>query len=77
MALSNYILQSVVGLFLFSSVGFGMYERFSPSSTLGIAVLVFLFQIVLSGIWLSFFRFGPLEWVWRCLTYKKIFSLKI
>ncbi|WP_051907838.1 DUF418 domain-containing protein [Flavimarina sp. Hel_I_48] len=77
MALSNYILQSVVGLFLFSSVGFGMYERFSPSCTLGIAVLVFLFQIVLSGIWLRFFRFGPLEWVWRCLTYKKIFSLKI
>lgn len=77
MALSNYILQSVVGLFLFTSVGFGMYERFSPSMTFGITVLVFVFQVIFSKIWLRYFRFGPLEWVWRCLTYKKYISLKI
>ena len=77
MALSNYILQSVIGLFLFSSVGFGMYEGFNPSETFGIAVLVFFFQIVFSKIWLKYFRFGPLEWLWRCLTYRKYIPLKI
>ena len=77
MALSNYILQSIIGLFLFSSVGFGRYEHFSPSGTLAIAVLVFLFQIVFSKIWLHYFRFGPLEWLWRCLTYQEYIPLKI
>jgi len=77
MALTNYILQSVIGLFLFSSVGFGMYERFSPSETFGIAVVVFAFQIIFSRIWLNYFRFGPLEWLWRCLTYKKYIPIKI
>ncbi len=76
MALSNYILQSVISLFLFSSVGFGMYEDFSPSETFGIAVLVFVFQIVFSKIWLKYFRFGPLEWIWRCLTYKNYIPIK-
>ncbi|MGB3776233.1 MAG: DUF418 domain-containing protein [Leeuwenhoekiella sp.] len=77
MALTNYILQSVIGLFLFSSVGFGMYEGFGPSATFGVAIMVFLLQIVWSKIWLDYFRFGPLEWIWRCLTYKKYFALKI
>ncbi len=76
MALTNYILQSIIGLFIFSSIGFGCYETFSPSGTLCIALLVFAFQIVLSRIWLSYFTFGPLEWAWRCLTYKKYLPIK-
>jgi len=77
MALTNYILQSVIGLFLFSSLGFGMYERFSPSATFGIAVVVFVSQVMFSKIWLGYFCFGPLEWLWRCLTYKRYIPLKI
>ena len=76
MALTNYIMQSFIGLILFSSIGFKLYESLSPSQTLLTATLVFIFQIILSKIWLSYFRFGPLEWIWRCLTYKKYFSLK-
>lgn len=71
MALTNYIMQSVIGLFLFSSIGFGLYETFSPSETLLMAIAVFIFQVIYSKIWLTYFKFGPLEWIWRCLTYKK------
>ncbi|WP_075343836.1 DUF418 domain-containing protein [Tenacibaculum agarivorans] len=76
MALTNYIMQSVIGLVIFSSVGFKLYETMSPSQTFLTAVLVFVFQILWSKLWLTYFRFGPLEWLWRCLTYKKIFKLK-
>lgn len=76
MALTNYILQSIIGLFLFSSVGFRLYETFSPSIAFLSAILVFIFQVIMSRIWLKYFKFGPLEWVWRCLTYKELLPIK-
>ncbi|WP_224484736.1 DUF418 domain-containing protein [Robertkochia aurantiaca] len=75
MALTNYIMQSVVGLILFSSVGFSMYETLSPSAALATAVTVFLFQIGFSKLWLRFFKYGPLEWIWRCFTYKRMLPI--
>lgn len=77
MALTNYLMQSFIGLILFSSIGFKLYETFSPSAALVTAILVFCFQVVFSRIWLNYFNFGPFEWLWRCLTYKKIFPIKI
>lgn len=76
MALTNYIMQSFIGLILFSSIGYKLYETLSPSQTLMTAILFFIFQVILSKIWLTYFRFGPLEWIWRCLTYKKMFPIK-
>ncbi|WP_236669190.1 DUF418 domain-containing protein [Aquimarina mytili] len=76
MALTNYILQSFIGLILFSSIGFKLYETLSPSETLSTAILIFIFQVILSKIWLRYFRFGPLEWIWRCLTYKELLPIK-
>lgn len=76
MALTNYIMQSFIGLILFSSIGFKLYETLSPSQTLTTAILVFVFQVILSKIWLTYFKFGPLEWVWRCLTYIKLIPIK-
>lgn len=73
MALTNYIMHSLIGLFLFSSLGFQLYEILSPSQTLFAAIIVFGFQIIYSRIWLTFFKYGPLEWVWRCLTYNKLY----
>jgi uncharacterized protein len=70
MALTNYIFQSLVGLVLFSSVGFGLYESMSPFQTLATAFGVFIFQIFLSKIWFNYFKSGPLEWIWRRFTYK-------
>jgi uncharacterized protein len=76
MALTNYLMHSFVGLILFSSIGFRLYETLSPSQTLAIAVFVFIIQILLSKLWLSYFKYGPLEWFWHCCTYKKILPIK-
>ena len=76
MALTNYIMQSFIGLILFSSIGFGLYETMSPFQTFIAAISVFIFQVIVSKVWLTYFQFGPLEWLWRCLTYKKLFKMK-
>ncbi|MBN7816109.1 DUF418 domain-containing protein [Algoriphagus sp. YJ13C] len=76
MALTNYILQSVIGLFLFSSIGLGWYEKLSPVQTFLLAIGVFIFQWFYSKLWLSYFQYGPLEWLWRCFTYQKFFPIK-
>lgn len=76
MALTNYILQSVIGLFLFSSIGLKLYESLSPAQTFLTAITVFMFQVLLSKIWLNYFRYGPLEWVWRCITYKEVLPIR-
>jgi uncharacterized protein len=71
MALTNYLLQSLVCTTLFYSYGFGLYGKVSPSVGLVLTVVIFLLQIPLSVWWLNRFRFGPMEWVWRSLTYGK------
>lgn len=76
MALSNYIMHSLIGLIIFSSIGFQRYETLSPSATLLTAGIVFGFQLIFSKIWLKHFYYGPLEWIWRCLSYQKILPLK-
>ncbi|GAA4274948.1 DUF418 domain-containing protein [Aquimarina gracilis] len=76
MALTNYIMHSFIGLLLFSSIGFSLYETMSPSETLFTALVVFCVQILYSKLWLRYFKFGPLEWVWRCFTYKKLLPMK-
>ncbi|WP_282080741.1 DUF418 domain-containing protein [Aquimarina algiphila] len=76
MALTNYLMQSLIGLILFSSIGFKLYETLSPSVALLTAIVVFIFQIILSKVWLNYYRFGPLEWIWRCLTYKELLPIK-
>lgn len=76
MALTNYIMHSAIGLFIFSSVGLQLYETLSPYETAMLAVAVFTLQVVFSKIWLDYFNYGPLEWIWRCFSYKKILSIK-
>lgn len=76
MALTNYLMHSFIGLLLFSSIGFQRYETFSPTATLLTATAVFAFQLILSKIWLKHFHYGPLEWLWRCLSYQKILPIR-
>ncbi len=75
MALSNYIGQSAVGMFLFYGIGLGFGASIGLTPTEGIAIAVFVLQMLFSSVWLSAFRFGPLEWLWRMLTYGKYFPL--
>lgn len=76
MALTNYLLQSFIGLLLFSSLGLEWYETLSPLQTIFLAITVFLFQVLLSVFWLRFFRFGPMEWLWRCISYWRLLPLR-
>lgn len=75
MALTNYIGQSVLGVIIFYGVGFGFGAETGLFATEWIALGVFIFEIVASACWLSISKFGPLEWIWRCLTYQKRFPL--
>ncbi|MFC7060827.1 DUF418 domain-containing protein [Halobacillus seohaensis] len=76
MSLSNYILQSIISFLLFYSVGLGWYGQVSPLESVGIVLVVFSLQIIASKSWLKTFRYGPLEWLWRTLTYGKKQPLK-
>ncbi|NBD28354.1 DUF418 domain-containing protein [Paenibacillus glycinis] len=67
MTLTNYLLQSVISFVVF--VGFGLYGKFDLLQVAGYCFAVFAVEIGLSRLWMSRFRFGPLEWVWRRLTY--------
>lgn len=71
MALTNYISQSLIGIWLFYGIGLGLGASLGLGETELVALGVFLFQIFFSKLWLQFFRFGPLEWIWRMLTYGK------
>jgi uncharacterized protein len=68
MALSNYLGQSVATVLIFTGVGFGLVGQVSPLETTGLAVGIFILQLMLSHMWLSSFRYGPVEGVLRAVT---------
>jgi uncharacterized protein len=72
MAFTNYILQSLVSTFVFYGWGLGYYDRVGPAAGMAYSLVLFSLQIPFSAWWLSRFRFGPLEWLWRCLTYAEL-----
>lgn len=76
MALTNYLLQTIVCVFIFYGFGFGLYGRFGALVSTLIALGIFLFQILLSAAWLKYFAYGPMEWIWRQLTYRKRLKLR-
>ncbi len=69
MAITNYLLQTVICTFLFYGYGFGLYGKIGVAAGILLTVLIYLIQIPTSVWWLKRFRFGPVEWVWRTLTY--------
>lgn len=71
MALSNYLAQSVIFTLLFYGYGLGLYGQLGRAEATLIAVVVYILQLFVSRWWLSRYQFGPMEWVWRTLTYGK------
>ncbi len=69
MALTQYILQSLVGTWVFYGYGLGAFESMPRVWQIPFAVVLFALQVVVAHVWLRHFRFGPLEWVWRAMTY--------
>lgn len=76
MALTNYLLQTAVCLSLFYGAGLGVGPRYGLVGILSTWVLLFGAQIFFSHWWLSHYRFGPMEWLWRSLTYVRRQALK-
>jgi uncharacterized protein len=72
MAFTNYTMQSIICGAIFYGIGFGLFAQFQRHELYYIMAVIWIFQIVFSNLWLSRFRFGPLEWLWRCLTYWKL-----
>ena len=71
MAFTNYLAQSLIALVLFSGIGFGLFGELNRFQLYQLVAVIWTVQIVFSHIWLRFFSFGPLEWLWRSLTYWK------
>jgi uncharacterized protein len=69
MALTNYLMHSVICVVLSYGFGFGLWWRIGASTAVAIAAAIIVVQIPLSAWWLSRYRFGPVEWIWRRLTY--------
>ncbi len=76
MALTNYVMQSIVGTALLFGWGLGYLGEIPNRYTFLIAIVVILLQVWTSKLWLHYFYYGPLEWLWRSLTFFKVFPMK-
>jgi uncharacterized protein len=77
MALTNYVLQSVICVTIFYGYGFGRFGRIGALAGTLLALGIFVLQILISSLWLKYFAYGPLEWIWRQLTYRKRINLRL
>jgi uncharacterized protein len=71
MALTNYLTQSIICAFIFYGYGLGWYGSFSRLELLPIIIGIGIFQVIFSSFWLTYFKQGPFEWIWRILSYLK------
>jgi uncharacterized protein len=75
-AFSNYLLQTVLATSIFYGHGLGLFGKVSRVEALGIVVAIWAVEIALSVLWLRYFRFGPMEWLWRVLTYRQRYPIR-
>jgi uncharacterized protein len=71
-ALSNYLLQTILATTIFYGHGFGLFARVDRVGQILIVFGIWIIQTGVTSMWLSSFQFGPVEWVWRSLTYLKL-----
>ncbi|MDP5273709.1 DUF418 domain-containing protein [Chengkuizengella axinellae] len=75
MALSHYLFQSVICGFIFYNYGLGLYGKLGLGMGFIIALMIYIFQIWFSKFWFGKYRYGPVEWIWRMLTYGSKISI--
>lgn len=76
-AFTNYLSQSLICTTLFYGHGFGLFGKVDRWQQLIIALVIFTFQMAVSVLWLRHFRYGPMEWLWRSLTYKRAQPMRV
>jgi uncharacterized protein len=69
MALTNYLAQSLICMFLFTGAGLGLYGKLQRHELYYFVVAIWIVQLIWSSLWLRHFRYGPAEWLWRSLTH--------
>lgn len=77
MALTNYLMQSIICTTIFYSYGFGLYGKVNYWQGVIMVIAIYFVQVTYSYYWLKFYRFGIFEWVWRSLTYGKKQKMKL
>ena len=77
MALTNYLMQSVLQSALFLGWGLGLSGKLGLIFIVPLAALLFAFQVIYSRWWLKRFRFGPVEWLWRSATYGRLQPMRL
>lgn len=76
MALTNYLLQSVFGLFIFHALGLGLWSGLARHQLYLVVLAEWIVVALFSVWWLGRFRFGPMEWLWRALTYRRLSPMR-
>ncbi len=76
MALTNYIMHSVICAVIFTGIGFSMFGNLQRYELYYVVISIWIVQLIISPIWLKYYRFGPLEWLWRTPTYKQVQPFK-
>lgn len=76
MTLTNYMVQNLIGMLIFSGFGLGIWNSKPLWFYLLLAIIIYTVQIYLSKWWLSKYNYGPIEWIWRQLSYRKKLPLK-
>ena len=68
-ALTNYLLQTILAIAVFYGHGLGLFGSVERVGQIGIVAAIWVVQLVVSPLWLRYYRFGPFEWLWRSLSY--------
>jgi uncharacterized protein len=76
MALTNYLGASIIGTLYFSGYGLGHYMQVSRGGQVLFVAVVYAAQLAFSAFWLSRFRYGPMEWLWRAVTYWQLPAMR-
>ncbi|GAA0877467.1 DUF418 domain-containing protein [Algoriphagus jejuensis] len=76
MALTNYLMHSVICMVIFTGVGFGLIGKLERYELLYVVVGTWIFQLILSPLWLRYYYYGPMEWLWRNLSYRKVHAFR-
>lgn len=76
MAFTNYLAQSLIGMIFFYGIGFGNFGKLERYELYIYTGVIWLVEIIWSHLWLRYYRYGPLEWIWRMLTYGKYLPLQ-
>src|SRR5205085_7160628 len=77
MALTNYLTESLVLSIIFYGYGFGLFGRLGSAQGALIGIALYTSQLFFSRLWLRHYRFGPVEWLWRSLTYGRCQRMRV